>query len=92
MIDLINMVLGVFGYKAIKIEDAVEIERDQQQEQEAKIGRAKTAAETKAERAKEAVSRAVAELRDRGEKINIANVSRVAGVARNTAKKYMAEV
>jgi len=89
MVDLINFILGIFGYRAVKIEDAKVIERDQRHEAEAKIGRAKTAAEVKAERAKELVSKAIEEMKADGEKINIASVSRRAGVARNTAKKYM---
>ena len=83
MIDLINLFLGFFGYKAVKIAD------EQADASQKRAERAKIASEIKAQRAREAVLQAIKQLKAENKKINIANVSRISGVARNTAKKYL---
>ena len=53
---------------------------------------AKEATKIRADRAKKKVLNAMAELENVGQKVNIANVAKLADVSRITAKKYMGEV
>jgi Fic family protein len=80
---MINTILKRFGYRLIKIEDAhISVESSKKE-------RAATASRAKADRARAAVQQAVNDLENRGESVTIASVSRLSGVARNTAKKYL---
>ncbi len=93
MKGLVNLILGFFGYTMVKTEDLVERNAKDAVAEEMKAMKRKAialgASKIKSKRAKKAVVNAIAKLRTNGEKVNVANVSRVAGVARNTAKKYM---
>lgn len=101
MIGLIRKILKKFGYEVVRTDDLAQLAEAHRREQERARAEkiraerseiAKSAAEVKADRAKRAVEEAIRRLEDQSIRITIASVSREANVARNTAKKYMAEL
>ena len=96
--------MTLFGYRIRleKIDEAKELERAKEVlelhgfrpvrktiDKSKKSQSAKEATAIRMERAKTKVEEAIAKLNAEGKKINIANVVRIAGVSRITAKKYI---
>ena len=96
--------MTLFGYRIRleKIDEAKELERAKEVlkrhgfrpvritiDKSKKSQSAREATAIRTERAKTKVQKAIARLNAEGEKINIANVAKIANVSRITAKKYI---